>query len=480
MALFDLDGHLIPYSHTLWSELSDKLNKKMTAHTLYSCVQQDRHGLQSKLREIVKKPLVEFKAIMSDENDDSNHNKYSTDSDDETNDFYDTKKFYGFDIPYRDYIKISPIDVSYGKKKFKKMYTVLKQGIWTNIINDWFIKSCKISCNIIYKRCRVANDVDKAKHFIDFSGKCKDCLAVVVGWADKRPDEGMPLVVKIMMEGMDILHEHTSKRPLNGAKRREVGMQLSHDSASNWRRHAVTSMTFGEKIPSNIYKNTVLWKCKQSEKDKILGITEKCPIMSLVELSLTQYAGSIHQVCAKPFIVNYWTPCQLVVYKTISKTYVRLSIDATGSIVKKVKRTKEGILSSHIFLYEAVVSSNAYQTSVTQMLSEKHDTFTIFSWLMLWMKDGVSAPQETVCDFSMALLGAITRAFCGGMTIRTYIESCLEILTEKKLSIKQLTCFVRIDIAHLIKIVCRWKCWKGTKTYHLKEFFVRYLNCRNM
>jgi len=93
----------------------------------------------------------------------------------------------------------------------------------------------------------------------------------------------------------------------------------------------------------------------------------------------------------------------------MSKTYVRLSIDATGSIVKKIKRTKEGILSSHIFLYEAVVSSNAYQTSVSQMLSEKQDTFTIFSWLMLWMKDGVPAPRETVCDFSMALLGAITR-----------------------------------------------------------------------
>lgn len=86
------------------------------------------------------------------------------------NDLYDTKKFYDFNIPYQDYIKMSPIDVSYGKKKFKKMYTVLKQGVWTNIINDWFIKSYNISYNIIYKRSRVANDVNKAKHFIDFSG----------------------------------------------------------------------------------------------------------------------------------------------------------------------------------------------------------------------------------------------------------------------------------------------------------------------
>jgi len=93
------------------------------------------------------------------------------------------------------------------------------------------------------------------------------------------------------------------------------------------------------------------------------------------------------------------------------------------------------------------------------------------------LNDGISAPQESVCDFSMALLGGITRAFCGGMTVQTYVESCLEILTYKKTANLQLSCFVRIDIAHLIKMVCRWKCWKGSKSYRLKEFFVRYLSC---
>jgi len=91
-------------------------------------------------------------------------------------------------------------------------------------------------------------------------------------------------------------------------------------------------------------------------------------------------------------------------------------MDATGSIVKKLKRTKEGVLSSHIFLYEAVISNGDYQVSVTQMISERQDTFTIYSWLMMWLSDGVTAPQETVTDYSMALLGAISRAFCGGLT----------------------------------------------------------------
>lgn len=473
--LFDLDGNIVFYSDTIWHELSNKLDKKITAHCLYNYIKQDRYSWQTKLRETIGKPIsLSEETINFDKKDNFKEEKSLTESD-ESEGLSENRKFFDFSIPYREYMNMSPVDMLYGKKKNQKMFKVLKQGIWTNIINDWFIKSCNVPCNIIYKRCWLANDLNRAKHFLNFSGKCKDCLATIVGWADRKPAEGMPLVINIIMNDFDVSHKHDSKRPLNGAKRREVGEQLSKDCASNWRRQAVSSLTFGEKVPANVYKNSVLWKCKQSERDKTLGITENCPIMSLVELSHTKYAGSIHTVCAKPFIVHYWTPCQLVVYKSISKSYIRLSIDATGSIVKKIKRTKERILSSHIFLYEAVVSNGSYQTSVTQMLSEKQDTFTIFSWLTLWIKDGVPSPQETVCDFSMALLGAITRAFCSGMTVRTYIDSCLEILTGKKSSNNQLSCFVRIDVAHLIKMICRWKCWKGPRIYHLKEFFVRYL-----
>lgn len=134
------------------------------------------------------------------------------------------------------------------------------------------------------------------------------------------------------------------------------------------------------------------------------------------------------------------------------KSYVRLAIDATGSIIKKLKRIKEGILSSHIFLYESVISTETFQYSVTQMISEKQDTFTIFSWLSLWLIDGVQAPQETVCDYSMALLGGICRAFCNGLTLHAYVDACLEILIGRYTG--QIACFFRIDIAHFIKLVC--------------------------
>lgn len=46
------------------------------------------------------------------------------------------------------------------------------------------------------------------------------------------------------------------------------------------------------------------------------------------------------------------------------------------------------------------------------MLSEKQDTLTTFNWLAHWKKFARKSQQSPVCDFSMALLGAMSMAFC--------------------------------------------------------------------
>jgi len=43
-----------------------------------------------------------------------------------------------------------------------------------------------------------------------------------------------------------------------------------------------------------------------------------------------------------------------------------------------------------------------HQVSIPQMISEKQDILTIFYWLSQWLKDGISSPDKTVCDFSKA------------------------------------------------------------------------------
>jgi hypothetical protein len=60
------------------------------------------------------------------------------------------------------------------------------------------------------------------------------------------------------------------------------------------------------------------------------------------------------------------------------KEYCKLSVDASGGFMKKLKRTSLGLLSANIFLYVGIVSTPFGHISVAQMVSKKHDTLSIF------------------------------------------------------------------------------------------------------
>lgn len=64
------------------------------------------------------------------------------------------------------------------------------------------------------------------------------------------------------------------------------------------------------------------------------------------------------------------------------------------------------------------------------MVSESHDTTSIFNWLDKWNKTVTRSPHEAVCDFSLPILGAMSRVFCKGMTLKDHIETCYMYLTK--------------------------------------------------
>lgn len=122
------------------------------------------------------------------------------------------------------------------------------------------------------------------------------------------------------------------------------------------------------------------------------------------------------------------------------------------------------LLSARIFLYEAVVSTEYGQLPVCQMISERQDTLTIATWLLQWLRCGVKIPNEVVCDYSTALLGAIIRAFCG-LNMRTYVSQCFDVLVGK-CQIPP-NCYVRIDVAHMMKIFSQIPSLKGVQNKNL-------------
>jgi len=391
----------------------------------------------------------------------------------EKNIISDGEKMFVLEIPYEKYIEMEPKIVQYKKNSTIRSYNVMKKNAWSDVVNDAFLLEYKLPCNFVYKRCKVRINSANSQYFIHFEAKCKDCNNILQGWSHDEPTKGHPLKLEIRTSdtrGHDL--EHNSKRQLKGEKRKLIGSQLTTELASNWRRSQASNMEFGSISPPNLYRSSVLRKAKQEYKDHALGIYLKCPILSLVELKHTQFAGSIRSIGIDPFLVHYWSNHQLVIYKDLTKEYCSISVDATGSLIKKIKRTSLNLLSAHIFLYEAVVHTSYGQIPITQMLSEKQDTQTIQNWLTQWLLCGIKVPNEVVCDFSTALIGALTRAF-NNSSMRDYTARCFDILVGKNEILPQ--CYIRIDVAHMIKLFCRIPYFKGIQNKKLKTFYVSCL-----
>lgn len=94
-------------------------------------------------------------------------------------------------------------------------------------------------------------------------------------------------------------------------------------------------------------------------------------------------------------------------------------------------------------------------------------------WLGEQLQSGIKCPNEIVCDYSRAILDAVSRAFCNSSSLTAYIENCFMTLTGQKDRLP--CCYIRVDVAHIIQIFCRIKCLIGIKNKMLKEFYVRAL-----
>lgn len=106
------------------------------------------------------------------------------------------------------------------------------------------------------------------------------------------------------------------------------------------------------------------------------------PRLSLEIMKETTLGNIIHEVGLNPFFVFFWTLAQSHAYLSCAENApVSVSIDASGSIVKKIRLANKS-LSGPTFLYLIVTNTEAEQISICQMLSEKHTRIAIAKWLM--------------------------------------------------------------------------------------------------
>lgn len=117
-----------------------------------------------------------------------------------------------------------------------------------------------------------------------------------------------------------------------------------------------------------------------------------------------------------------------------------------------------------------MVIHDGYLAPVFSMLSEIHNANFIGFWLKEFVRLGGSIPNEFVVDMSKALLNAAVNAFTSHLNLKSYIGALFSKCSDN--TNKAPECFIRIDIAHLMKAVADCKHFVNKKP-RVRETYLR-------
>lgn len=87
-----------------------------------------------------------------------------------------------------------------------------------------------------------------------------------------------------------------------------------------------------------------------------------------------------------------------------------------------------------------IVEVEGRTVPIFQELSEKQDMLSIQYRMLCWTNMGNIPPNECISDYSKALIGATTRAFCNRKSFKKYIQICFNNLIRVENML--LECFV--------------------------------------
>lgn len=452
------DGKVVGPESEVYKTISNRMNGTIKYTYIYTIIKNNRYNI---LDTILRFFGMEVKHCAT-------NNGFSDDSVSEDV-VYDE---FTIDLSYDIWTKISPEDIIYNDKK---MYRSLKRKVWTDEIYQALYDKTKLPCALAFGGCQMS----KTGIYVTVTGTCEECGCKFTGKIINKPETQSSVVMECFLENCDLRIQHVKKRQLRGQRRVEICKSLVERNKKPCvlrRDLADKLMEFGDAEPPHLPKINTLRKAKQLSKDQSLGVIQGIdPLTRILQMKGAMYAGSIHGVGADPFFVHYWTLEQMATYVLYPNV---IYIDATGSVVTKIKKTN-GQLSPHIYLYQIVCKTPSAKMPVFQMLSAVQNTNAIQYWLFEIMRIGslkksnFPLPQEVVSDFDKALMGAISRAFGQCKNLRDYLSKCLLAINEDSRSHLP-RCYLRLDISHYVAFVARWKLFRSVNPI-VKKFYIRVM-----
>lgn len=460
------EGILLLWSHEVWQKAVDAMNGKMKKDYIYLYISQNRHGIFDRIHGVEKSQHFA---------EDQNTNMVTNDSTNGLNDSNWSMGDTDCALPYlcttvilskSDWDSLPVVTKTYKQRE----YEVLLTG-WTDRVYDILWDNLKLPCPFAFKNAKINRNPGEI--FLSIKGSCHECGALIHIYCTEVPDAHDPVFHISTHDSRGIAH--TKKRWVRGQKRIRIAKELKGVSTYAWRRdEANKKMDFGDVVPSSIPSEDVLRKAKQEGQDKELGLYKVTQVYeSILELkhNRPEFSGCIHEIGLDKYWIMYWTPTQLFLYKKFWKEDETgsISIDATGSIVRQIPAADGS--KRVVFLYQAVCGYRGKILPLFQMISEKHDTNMLNYRMQEWIRSGAPIPKQVVVDYPLALLNAACAAF-NNVTLKMYINACITYDESETMQLHRPLCVLRIDIAHLIKMVARWKCWRH-QGKEKKDFYLR-------
>ncbi|XP_044585591.1 uncharacterized protein LOC123265770 isoform X3 [Cotesia glomerata] len=364
----------------------------------------------------------------------------------------------------------------------KRKYDVIERFKWTSMLAEKIYAFTYLPCAFVFKNAKIYTD-EGSIHYLTIRGRCQSklCGNTILAFLDKKPCD-FPCELRIRTKDTFGQPHENVHRPTRKFQRMIIGEKALNEGVGNYtKRQAQMYGQDNKRLPPILPKQNIIRQCKNEYLYQKLGVKpgDGRDVVSTIEDMRYNplYPGFIQDVKKDKFYVIYSTPNQLISYKRYCKltnASSKIAIDGTGSIVKPIIHSN-GRKSGHVFFYAIVINYKNKSHSVHQLLTESQSTQMLIWWLKQWFTMGAPKPKEANCDSSRALINALSFTL-NDQSIKVYIDTMfLRAIGDSSHSTRPaIFTYIRLDVAHFIHMISRWKCVKNLKNSLVKSF---YMHC---
>lgn len=351
---------------------------------------------------------------------------------------------------------------------------------WTTILRQEIWKQSKNECIWIFKKNRV-----QPNGHILCQGYCKLCKANLNIYYSENcctsSENFYEMKCSITNVNKNYKHDKSVKVRVTKYHKQQLEETLAKNHPIITRNLLANQhMEIGDVEPPIIPNIGALQKIRSRMKQA--PFLHSSPVLSVWCMAFTPpYNETIRQISIFPFFILYWSREQNYFYNLFSRSerYIRVSIDATGSVVKGTVLPEVNIFTKnankqkkHVFLYVMMCyREDGSSIPLCHMLSEVNTQENISMFLKQWLS-GKSAPNECVSDDSAAILGAVVTNFTGFISTNSYLQNCFNILEGDNHNNIRIPCYIRLDKSHFVKNLYRQSCFEHVDN-RVKNFYVR-------